>query len=246
MQEPRTQGGAPKRIVVKLSGEALGGASGRGLDADVLARTAAEVAAAAAKCQLALVIGAGNLIRGATLAATGIDRATADHMGMLATIINALAFRDALGRLGAPAEVFSAHAVATVVEGYSVRRADALLDSGAVVLLAGGTGNPFFTTDTAACLRAVELNADLVVKATKVDGVYSADPLVDPKAVRFDALSHMEVIEKRLQVMDLTAVALGQEHDLPVLVCDIAAPGALTKVAAGAKVGTRIASDAAK
>ena len=246
MQEPRTQGGAPKRIVVKLSGEALGGASGRGLDASVLARTAAEVAAAAAKCQLALVIGAGNLIRGATLAATGIDRATAHHMGMLATIINALAFRDALGRLGTPAEVFSSHAVATVVEGYSVRRADALLDSGAVVLLAGGTGNPFFTTDTAACLRAVELNADLVVKATKVDGVYSADPLVDPNAVRFDALSYMEVIEKRLQVMDLTAVALGQEHDLPVLVCDIAAPGALTKVAAGAKVGTRIASDAAK
>ena len=246
MQEPRTQGGAPKRIVVKLSGEALGGASGRGLDADVLARTAAEVAAAAAKCQLALVIGAGNLIRGKTLAATGIDRATAHHMGMLATIINALAFRDALGRLGTPAEVFSSHAVATVVEGYSVRRADALLESGAVVLLAGGTGNPFFTTDTAACLRAVELNADLVVKATKVDGVYSADPLVDPNAVRFDALSYMEVIEKRLQVMDLTAVALGQEHDLPVLVCDIAAPGALTKVAAGAKVGTRIASDAAK
>ena len=246
MQEPRTQGGAPKRIVVKLSGEALGGASGSGLDASVLARTAAEVAAAAAKCQLALVIGAGNLIRGRTLAATGIERTTADHMGMLATIINALAFRDALGRLGAPAEVFSSHAVPTVVEGYSVRRADALLDSGAVVLLAGGTGNPFFTTDTAACLRAVELNADLVVKATKVDGVYSADPLVDPNAVRFDALSYMEVIERRLQVMDLTAVALGQEHDLPVLVCDIAAPGALTKVAAGAKVGTRIASDAAK
>lgn len=242
MQRPPTA--PPKRIVVKLSGEALGGASGVGLDADVLARTAAEVASVARTCQLALVIGGGNLIRGATLAATGIERTTGDHMGMLATIINALAFRDALARLDVRADVFSSHAVASVVEGYSVRRADAALRSGAVVLLAGGTGNPLFTTDTAACLRGVELNADLVVKATKVDGVYSADPLVEPDAVRFDSLSYMDVIGKRLQVMDLTAVALGQEHDLPVVVCDIAAPGALTKVATGAKVGTRIASDA--
>ena len=244
MQRPPTA--PPKRIVVKLSGEALGGAAGAGLDAEVLARTAAEAAAAAKTCQLALVIGGGNLIRGATLAATGIERATGDHMGMLATIINALAFRDALARLDARTEAFSSHAIASVVEGYSVRRADAAMRSGAVVLLAGGTGNPLFTTDTAACLRAVELGADLVVKATKVDGVYSADPLTDPNAARFDSLRYMDVIARRLQVMDLTAIALAQEHDLPVVVCDIAAPGALTKVAAGAKVGTRIASDNAK
>ena len=238
MQRPPTA--PPKRIVVKLSGEALGGAAGAGLDAEVLARTAAESAAAAKTCQLALVIGGGNLIRGATLAATGIERVTGDHMGMLATIINALAFRDALARLDARAEVFSSHAIASVVEGYSVRRADAAMRSGAVVLLAGGTGNPLFTTDTAACLRGMEIGADLVVKATKVDGVYSADPLLHPAAERFDRLTYRDVLGRRLRVMDMTAIALCEEHALPLLVCDIGVPGTLTKVAAGAKVGTRV------
>lgn len=243
MQKCRT---APRRIVVKLSGEALGGGAGSALDAAVLSRIAEEVAAAAGKCQLGLVIGGGNVLRGATLAGDGIARTTADHMGMLATIINALAFRDVLRGLGIRAEALSSHAVPSVVEGYSVQRAEGLLQSGAVVLLAGGTGNPFFTTDTAACLRAIELGAGLVVKATKVDGVYTADPTIHADAVRFDALTYAEAIERRLGVVDLTALALGQEHDLPMVVCDIAAPGALTKVAAGAKVGTRISSDVAK
>ena len=243
MQECRT---APRRIVVKLSGEALGGAPGTALDAAVLARLATDVAAAAKNCQIALVIGGGNLLRGATLAGDGIARTTADHMGMLATIINALAFRDVLRGLGAPAEALSSHAVASVVDGYSVQRADALLRSGAVALLAGGTGNPLFTTDTAAILRAIELGASLVVKATKVDGVYAADPAIHPDAARFDALTYAEAMERRLGVLDLTAMALAQEHGLPMLVCDINAPGALTKAAAGAKVGTRIAADRAK
>lgn len=239
MQERRT---TPRRIVVKLSGEALGGAAGTALDAAVLSRTAQDVATAAQTCQVALVIGGGNLLRGATLAGNGIERTTADHMGMLATIINALAFRDVLRSLGARAEALSSHAIASVAEGYSVQRAEALLRSGAVALLAGGTGNPFFTTDTAACLRAIELGADLMVKATKVDGVYSADPALHADAERFDTLTYAEAIERRLGAMDLTAMALAQEHGLPMLVCDIAAPGALTKVAAGAKVGTRIVS----
>ena len=231
----------PRRIVLKLSGEALGGEAGVGIDPGVLAGTAAEVAAAAADAELALVIGGGNLVRGATLAAAGLDRVTADQMGMLATIMNALAFRDALLGQGVAAEVLSSHAIASVAAGYSAAVARQQLAAGTVVLLAGGTGNPLFTTDTAACLRGIELGADLVVKATKVDGVYSADPMTHPDAERFDALSYATVLEKRLQVMDLTAITLCEEHALPVVVCDITRPGALTQAVGGAKVGTRIA-----
>lgn len=233
----------PRRVVVKLSGEALGGEAGVGIDPDMLLSTACELAASAATgVQIGLVVGGGNLFRGATRA-TGIGRVTGDHIGMLATIMNALAFRDALRSQGARAEALSSHAIASVVEGYSVRRASELLDDGVVVLLAGGTGNPLFTTDTAACLRGIEIGAELVVKATKVDGVYSADPLTDSSAVRFDELTFMDVIEKRLGVMDHAAMALCQEHDLPVVVCDVAQPGALTRAAGGAKVGTRIYAD---
>lgn len=241
-ERPGTGAGQRRRMVVKLSGEALGGGAGHGLDPDVLAYTAGQVADAAAVADIALVIGAGNLFRGAELAAAGFDRLTADHMGMLGTVMNALAFRDALSRLGLKAEVLSSQAIASIVKGYSADRARRELAEGTVVLLAGGTGNPLFTTDTAACLRGIEIGADLVVKATQVDGVYSADPLVDPNAERYDELTYGEVLEKRLRVMDLTAIALCQEHELPLLVCNVGETDALTKIAGGAKVGTRIAA----
>lgn len=229
-----------RRLLLKLSGEALGGDAGSGIDPAVLQRLAAEVVAAGRIAELAVVIGGGNLCRGAVLAAAGVDRVTADHMGMLATVMNALAFRDALLEAGAAATLLSSHAIASVAAGYSVPVARAKLAAGEVVLLAGGTGNPLFTTDTAACLRGLEIGAELVVKATKVDGVYSADPVAHPDAERFERLSYRDVLARQLRVMDLTAIALAEEHALPLLVCDIGVPGTLTKVAAGAKVGTRI------
>ena len=237
MEEDSTR----RRVVLKLSGEALGGEAGVGIVPHVLTGLAAEVASAAADVELALVIGGGNLVRGTALAGASLDRVTADQMGMLATIVNALAFRDALLGQGVAAEILSSHAIASVAEGYSAAAARRQLAAGTVVLLAGGTGNPLFTTDTAACLRGIELGADLVVKATKVDGVYSADPTTNPDAKRFKELSYAMVLEKRLRVMDLTAITLCEEHELPVVVCDIGRAGTLTKAVGGAKVGTRIA-----
>ena len=230
-----------RRVLVKLSGEALGGAAGGSLDADVLRQTARDlIATAAAGVETAVVPGGGNFLRGTASAAAGMRRVTADHMGMLATIMNALALRDALEAEGATAEVLATPAIATVAEGYSARKARQLLAAGAVVLLAGGTGNPFFTTDTAASLRAIEIGADMVVKWTKVDGVYSADPQQDSNAERFEEITFAEVIAARLGVMDLTAAALCEENGLSLVVCDIATPGALTKAVRGDKVGTRV------
>lgn len=241
ISSPRPRLRAPRRILVKLSGEALGGPSGGGIDPDVLSRTAAGIAASARTgIEIALVVGGGNLFRGAALAGAGLDRVTGDQMGMLATAMNALALRDALAAAGIDAELLAAHAMASVADAYSARRARALLGAGTVLLLAGGTGNPLFTTDTAACLRAIEIEADLAVKATKVDGVYSADPLVHADAERFDALTYREAIDRRLRVMDLTAMALCEEHALPVVVCNIDEPHALTRIASGANVGTLI------
>ena len=241
MAVSRNSDTAARRVLVKLSGEALGGTAGCGLDAAMLRRTAADlVAASASGVEVALVVGGGNLLRGAALAETGIARVTADHMGMLATIMNALALRDAIEGQGASAHVLATPAIPAVAEGYSARRARQSLAAGAVVLLAGGTGNPFFTTDTAACLRAIEIGADVVVKGTKVDGVYSADPVAEPNAKRYDELTFGEVLSSRLGVMDLTAAALCEENGLSLVVCDIAAPGALTKAVRGDKVGTRI------
>lgn len=231
------------RILVKLSGEGLAGDAGFGIDPETLMQTATEVAAAATTVQLSLVVGGGNLFRGAAddgLAGVGLDRVTGDHMGMLATLINALAFRDALVAVGADAVVLASHAIPTVAEGYSVERALGHLEAGKVVLHAGGTGNPLFTTDTAACLRGIETGAEVIIKATQVDGVYSADPLVDPDAERFDDLTYMEVLDRRLGVMDLTAITLCREHGMPVVVCDATRPGTLTRIVRGAKVGTRI------
>ena len=229
------------RMLLKLSGEALGGPTGVGIDATVLQRTAADVAEVAASgTEVAVVVGGGNLVRGAELEASGLDRITGDHMGMLATVMNALAFRDALVRAGCAARVLAAHAIPSIVPGYSIEAARASLARGEVVVLAGGTGNPLFTTDTAACLRAIEVGADAVVKATKVDGVYSADPEEDRRAERLPELTYREVLDRRLRVMDLTAITLCEEHSLPVVVCDVAERGALTCVARGDKVGTRI------
>ena len=228
-------------ILVKLSGEALGGVDGMGIDPEVLMTTAASVAAVARMdVHVGLVVGGGNIVRGAELAEVGLDRVTGDHMGMLATVINALAFRDALETLGVRAEVRSAHPIPTIAQGFSAREAQQLTREGVVTLFAGGTGNPLFTTDTAACLRAIEIGADLVVKATKVDGVYSADPITHADAQRFDALSFDEVLARELGVMDLTAIQLCRDHDLPVVVCDMAESGALTRLVAGDNVGTRI------
>jgi len=229
------------RLLLKLSGEALAGGAGFGIDPAVVGRLAAEIRSfVAAGGQLGLVLGGGNLFRGAALAAAGMDRVTGDHMGMLATLMNALAFRDLLHRAGQPAQVFSAFAIAGIADGFRRDAAVASIEAGNVAIFAGGTGNPFFTTDTAACLRGIEIGADAVLKGTKVNGVYSADPVKVPDAVCYDRLSYQEVLEKDLGVMDLTAICLCRDHGMPIIVYDMQVPGALTALIKGAKVGTRI------
>ncbi len=190
--------------------------------------------------EFGVVLGGGNLFRGASLARAGLDRVTGDHMGMLATIMNALAFRDVLRSLGAPASVLSAIPMAGMVEGYSQPRALDLMQAGHVVIFAAGTGNPFFTTDSAACLRGIEISADVVLKATKVDGVYTSDPHVDPTARRFDHLGYDEVIARDLKVMDMTAICLCRDHSMPIVVFDMNTNGALQRIAGGERVGTLI------
>ena len=230
-----------KRILLKLSGEALMGEAHSGIDPKVLKRIAGEIQElAAAGAELAIVIGAGNYFRGSGLAASGIDRVTADHMGMLATIINSLALQDALEQLGLYARVMSAIKINQICEDYIRRRAIRHLEKRRVVIFAAGTGNPFFTTDTAASLRAVEINADLLIKATKVDGVYTADPVHDKTAVRYDKLGYDEVIERKLGVMDTTAVVLCRENNMPLRVLDMMKPGTLMRVARGMDEGTLV------
>ncbi|MEJ2087492.1 MAG: UMP kinase [Gammaproteobacteria bacterium] len=243
-----------RRVLLKLSGEALapgsmagpgaaGEGSGFGIDPGTLENLAVEIGALVqAGGQLAVVLGGGNLFRGAALEAAGMDRVTADQMGMLATIMNGLAFKDLLTRTGIPVVLFSALPVPGIVPGFSRDAVVASLDAGEVTVLVGGTGNPFFTTDTAACLRAIEIGADGVLKATKVDGVYTADPFEDPEAERFDELSYDEVLSRRLGVMDLTAMCLCRDHDMPLVVFDMNTKGALTAIINGDKVGTRIAA----
>jgi uridylate kinase len=227
--------------LLKLSGEALGGPRGSGLDASVLERVSGEIGELAeASVQVAVVVGGGNLFRGAEVAQAGMRRVTGDHMGMLATVMNALALCDAIRARGAPSEVLAAFEIPGIAEGFGVDKADRLLRAGNVVVLAGGTGNPLFTTDTAACLRGIEIGADIVLKATKVDGVYSADPIANPEAERFDQLTYTEVLDRALAIMDTTAIHLCRDHDMPLIVFDMNEPGALTKIVGGAKVGTRI------
>ena len=229
------------RYLLKLSGEALAGEAEFGIDPEVVRRIGREVVATQQTgVEFGLVLGGGNLFRGAALARAGLDRVTGDHMGMLATVMNALAFRDVLRSLGARATVLSAIPMAGMVEGYSQPRALDLIQDGHIVIFAAGTGNPFFTTDSAACLRGIEIGAAVVLKATKVDGVYTSDPHLDPTAQRFERLSYDEVISRNLQVMDMTAVCLCRDHRMPILVFDMNSPGALRRIAAGERVGTLI------
>jgi uridylate kinase len=232
------------RILLKLSGEALLGQADSGIDPTVIDRMAVAVAALReAGVQVALVIGGGNLLRGASLAAAGMDRVTGDHMGMLATIINALALQDALERHGLFVRVMSAIRVEEVCESYIRRRAVRHLEKGRIVVFAAGTGNPFFTTDSAASLRAVEVNADLMIKATKVDGVFSADPVKHPDARRYRRLSYDEVIEGKLAVMDATAVVLCRDNRLPIRVVDMSREGVLLRLARGEDEGTLVSDE---
>lgn len=234
---------AYRRVLLKLSGEALMGDAGFGIDPAVLSRLADDVCElAAAGAQLGLVIGGGNIFRGAGLAAAGMDRVTGDQLGMLATVMNALAMRDALESRGVPARVLSALRMDQVCETYTTDAARRHLAAGRVALFAAGTGNPFFTTDSAASLRAIEIGADLLVKATKVDGIYSADPVKHPDALFYPRLSYDRAVRENLGVMDLTAILLCRDHGLPMRVMNIHARGALLRVLRGEDVGTLVRS----
>ena len=224
------------RILLKLSGEALMGKQDFGIDSEVLAKTASEVVnQLKSGTQIALVIGGGNIFRGAGLAQGGIDRVSADQMGMLATVMNALAMQDAIKKLGVNCRVMSGLKIDQLGEEYSAFKAREYLTQGDVVIFAAGTGNPYFTTDTAASLRAVEIQADLLLKATKVDGIYDSDPMKNPDAVRYESLSFNEAVSKELGVMDLTAMVLCRENKMPLCVFDMFEVGALSKIVAGDK-----------
>ena len=230
-----------KRILLKLRGEALMGTEEFGIDPKVLDRMALEIGQLIGiGVQVGLVIGGGNLFRGAALSAVGMDRVTGDHMGMLATVMNSLAMRGALERSNIPALVMSAISMVGVTDHYDRRKAMGHLKQGKVVIFSAGTGNPFFTTDSAGCLRGIEINADVVLKATKVDGVYTADPLKDPNAEKFDNLTYDEVLDRKLEVMDLTAIFLCRDHNMPLRVFNMNKPGALLNVVLGGAEGTLI------
>lgn len=230
-----------KRILLKCSGEALMGKAQFGIDPSVLDSIARDVAELIQMgVEVGLVVGGGNLFRGKALSEAGLGRVTGDHMGMLATVMNALALRDALERIDLPARIMSAIPMMGVVDSYHRRKAMTHLRNGQVVIFAAGTGNPFFTTDTAACLRAIEVGADIVLKATKVDGVYSADPVKHPDAIRYDFLTYREVLSKGLQVMDATAICLCQDQNMLLQVFNMLEPDALKKIVLGERVGTII------
>ncbi|HEY0840517.1 MAG TPA: UMP kinase [Vulgatibacter sp.] len=230
-----------KRILLKLSGEALMGSGKYGIDTQTLDQIAAEVGEVEAMgVETALVIGGGNIFRGVSGAAEGMDRSSADYMGMLATVINSLALQDALEKRGVSTRVQSAIEMRQIAEPYIRRRASRHLEKGRVVIFAAGTGNPFFTTDTAAALRAMEIKAEVMLKATKVDGVYTADPKKDPSARRYKTLSYMDVLQKELKVMDATAVSLCMDNGLPLLVFDLTVPGNVVRMVRGEDVGTLV------
>ena len=230
-----------KRILLKLSGEALTGEEAFGIDPKILDRMALEIGQLVGiGVQVGLVVGGGNLFRGAALQRAGLDRVTGDHMGMLATVMNALALRDALERSNIATQVLSSIPMSGVVDHYDRRKAIRALSNGDVVIFAAGTGNPFFTTDSSACLRGIEVEAELVLKATKVDGVYSADPFKDPDAVKYERLTYDEVLDKKLEVMDLTAICLCRDHNMPVRVFEMEKQGALLNIVRGGTDGTLI------
>ncbi len=230
-----------QRILLKLSGEALMGEDDFGINPEILHRVAGEIGElVGAGLQIGLVIGGGNIFRGAGLAQGGFDRVRGDHMGMLATVMNSLAMQDALNRAGVPARVMSALAMPDVCDSFTARDARRFLDAGEVVILAAGTGNPYFTTDSAASLRAVEINADLLIKATKVNGVYSADPVKDPEAVFYPTLTYDRALAENLQVMDATAIVLCRDNGMPLRIMNINDPGALMRLMRGEAIGSLV------
>jgi uridylate kinase len=244
---------AYRRIVLKLSGEALAGTREYGVDPDVLKRIAVELKEVVAltyadrdggrgNVQVAVVIGGGNIFRGVSASASGMDRATGDYMGMLATVMNALALQDALEREGVDTRVLSAIEMRAVAEPYIRRRAIRHLEKRRVVIFAAGTGNPFFTTDTAGALRAVEIGAECIMKATNVDGVYDDDPNRNPAAKRYDSITHLEALSQRLQVMDTTAISLCMDNKLPIIVFDLAGVGNIKRIVMGERVGSIVTS----
>jgi uridylate kinase len=235
-----------ERIMLKLSGEVLMGSGEYGINAIAINRLASEVAEVVrAGVQVGMVIGAGNICRGSWLAASGMDRVTADHMGMLATVVNALAMQDALEHLGIYTRVMSAIQIHEICESYIRRRAIRHLEKGRVVIFAAGTGNPFFTTDSAASLRAIEIGADVVLKATKVDGVYSADPVNHADAVRYAHLTYDEILERKLEVMDATAIVLCRDNGIPLRIFNVNKPGALMRAVTEEEEGTLVTGEAA-
>ncbi len=228
-----------RRILLKLSGEALAGGQGYGIDPDVISGIAAEIKEVVELgVQVALVIGGGNIFRGVAAASKGMDRASADYMGMLATVMNSLAMQDALEAQGAKTRVQSAIEMQEVAEPYIRRRAVRHLEKGRVVIFAAGTGNPYFTTDTAASLRAMEIGAEVILKATKVDGVYSSDPFKNKDAVKYPSLTYLEVLKQGLQVMDATATSLCMDNNLPMIIFDLTSRGNIHKVVMGEEIGT--------
>ncbi|MEN6527494.1 MAG: UMP kinase [Candidatus Polarisedimenticolia bacterium] len=237
-------GAAPRwrRVLLKLSGEALMGAQSFGIDPEVLSSVAAEIREVhELGVQLGVVIGGGNIFRGVAAAARGgLDRVTGDHMGMLATVMNSLALQDSLEKIGVPTRALSALEMNQIAEPFVRRKAMRHMEKGRVVVLAAGTGNPYFTTDTAAALRAIELRAEVLLKATKVDGVYDRDPVLDPNAVRFETVTHQEVLERRLKVMDSTAISLCMDNRLPIVVFDLRRKGNIVRLLRGERIGTEV------
>jgi uridylate kinase len=233
-----------RRILLKLSGEALAGNQGYGIDPDVIVGIAEEIREVTASgTQVALVIGGGNIFRGVAAASKGMDRASADYMGMLATVMNSLAMQDALEKVGVATRVQSAIDMQQVAEPYIRRRAVRHLEKGRVVIFGAGTGNPYFTTDTAASLRAMEIGAEVILKATKVDGVYTADPAKDKDAVKFSTLTYLDVLKRGLQVMDATATSLCMDNHLPIVVFDLTCRGNIMRVVLGEPIGTIVKGD---
>jgi len=230
-----------RRVLIKLSGEALAGESGVGICPDAIHRMARQIVRVRRLgVQVVIVVGGGNIFRGRPGSERGIERATGDYMGMLATVINALALQDALEKMGMPTRVQSAITMHQIAEPFIRRRAVRHLEKGRVVIFGGGTGNPYFSTDTAAALRANEIGAEVILKATKVDGIYDSDPKKNPKAKRFTRISYEEALSRRLQVMDATAFSLCQDNRMPIIVFDLFKPGNLERVVLGEKVGTRV------
>jgi uridylate kinase len=230
-----------RRILLKIGGEALAAEAGYGIDKAMLARVASEIKEIhALGCEVAVVVGGGNIFRGVAASAEGMNRPTADYMGMLATVINSLAMQEALEKIDVPTRVMSALTIAQVAEPYIRRRATRHLEKGRVVIFAAGTGNPYFTTDTAASLRAMEINAEIIFKATKVDGIYDADPMKVEHASRYQQLAYIEVLQQNLKVMDSTAISLCMDNQLPILVFSLLEPGNIRRAVMGESVGTLV------